>query len=217
MKPPANTFSSSFVPGSFNRAFTTVMDFAPTLLELAGVALPPVTEQQTWLPLHKATATRRMTTFRGKPVHAIRGKSWVPYFSRGSMVEDDETWAIHSSSEPVGWELFARGALRKGDWKIVHIDKKHGGAGAQDEGWELFNLVEDPGETRNLAEAEPAKLQELVACWDEYVVECGVVWGESAVASGLGFDEAPGLWEDELDLQTSWMGARGRECPAPCV
>ncbi len=106
---------------------------------------------------------------------------------------------------------------RKGDWKIVHIAKKHGGAGDQDEGWELFNVVEDPGETKDLAAAQPAKLQELMACWDEYVVECGIVWGESAVASGLGFDEAPELWEDELDLQTSWMGARANQCPASCA
>ncbi len=74
-------------------------------------------------------------------------------------VEDDEMWAIHSSSEPVGWELFARGALRKGNWKIVHIAKKHGGVGVHDEGWELFNVVEDPGETKNLAEVEPSKLR----------------------------------------------------------
>ncbi len=48
-----------------------------------------------------------------------------------------------------------------------------------------------------------------MACWDEYVVECGVVWGDSAVAPGLGFDDAPSLWDDELELQSSWMNARG--------
>ncbi|KAH8896669.1 alkaline phosphatase-like protein [Thozetella sp. PMI_491] len=216
VKPPAGSFSG-IVPGSFNRSFATVMDFCPSFLELAGISLPEATEQQVALPLHKATATRKMSTFRGKAVHAIRGKSWVPFFGKGNKVEDDEMWAIHSSSEPVGWELFARGALRKGDWKIVHIAKKHGGAGVQDEGWELFNVVQDPGETKDLAETEPTKLQELKACWDEYVVECGIVWGESAVASGLGFDEAPELWEDELDLQKSWMGARGEECPPSCA
>lgn len=66
----------------------------------------------------------------------------MPLFGRGEKVEQDEQWAIHASSEPVGWELFARGALRKGDWKIVHMDKKHGGAGVGDEGWELFNIRE---------------------------------------------------------------------------
>lgn len=192
------------------------MDFLPTFLDLAGVSLPPASERQTAAPLGKDTLPRKMTTFRGRDVHAIRGKSWVPFFSRGKKLEDNEMWAIHSSLEPVGWELFARGALRKGDWKIVHFSKALGGVGEGDEGWELFNVVDDPGETKDLADIEPGKLQELLACWDEYVKECGIVWGETACAPGLEMDEAPQLWEDELELQKSWMGARGGECPAPC-
>lgn len=191
------------------------MDILPSFLELAGVSLPPAWESETALPLHNTTAKRMMTTFRGNTVHAIRGKSWVPFFGRGDKVEDDEVWAIHSSSEPIGWELFARGALRKGDWKIVHFAKAEGGAGVGDEGWELFNVTKDPGETHDLAQAEPEKLKELMACWDQYVVECGVVWGESASAEGLGFDEAPELWDDDAELQSAWMGARGGQCPLP--
>lgn len=207
VKPPANSFLPTITPGSFSHCFTTVMDFAPTFLEMAGIALPPAAAKK------QDAVTRQMTTFRGKEVHAMRGKSWIPYFSRGQKTEDDEMWNIHSSSEPVGWELFARGALRKGDWKIVHLEKKHGGAGEGDEGWELFNIIKDPGETKDLAESEPGKLKELLACWDEYVIECGVVWGEKAVAPGQSKDEAPQLWEDEVELQQAWMGARGGECP----
>ncbi|EXJ69786.1 uncharacterized protein A1O5_06857 [Cladophialophora psammophila CBS 110553] len=216
VKPPARTFLPSFSPGSFNRSFATVMDFAPTFLELAGVGLPSASERRNRTCLGRSTAPRKMTTFRGRNVHVIRGISWVPFFSRDERVEDNEMWAIHSSSEPVGWELFARGALRKGDWKIVHFSKERGGAGEGDEGWELFNVVDDPGETKDLAETEPKKLQELLACWDEYVSECGIVWGPVALAPGLGKDDAPELWEDELELQKSWMGARGGECPVPC-
>lgn len=193
------------------------MDFVPTFLELAGVSLPSASERRKATPLCRDIATRKMTTFRGRDVHAIRGKSWVPLFARGKKVEDDEMWAIHSSSEPIGWELFARGALRKGPWKIVHFSKAQGGAGEGDEGWELFNVVDDPGETKDMAQVEPQRLQELLALWDEYVVECGIVWGEEALAPGMGIDEAPGLWEDELELQKSWMDARGGECPVSCL
>ncbi|KAI8660061.1 Sulfatase domain-containing protein [Fusarium keratoplasticum] len=218
VKPPADTFLPSFSPGSLNRSFSTVMDFAPTFLELAGVSLPPASEKTVSTELGKGSATtkRSMTTFRGKDVHAMRGKSWIPHFARGKKIEDDEVWAIHSSSEPVGWELFARGALRKGDWKIVHFDKTEGGAGEGDEGWELFNVAQDPGETTDLAKTEPEKLKELLAHWDEYVVECGIVWGEVASSSGVSKDEAPQLWEDEVELQKAWMGARGGDCPVDC-
>jgi arylsulfatase A-like enzyme len=189
------------------------MDFVPTFLELAGIASPPPI-----LDTNRPTAVgkspmRKMSEFRGKEVHAIRGKSWVPYFAQGKKVESDEMWAIHSSAEPIGWELFARGALRKGDWKIVHFAQESGGVGQGDDGWELFNVVEDPGETEDLAQSEPQKLQEMLAHWDEYVVECGIVWGEAALAPGLGKDEAPHLWQDEIDLQSCWMGAKGGECP----
>ena len=37
------------------------------------------------------------------------------------------------------------------------------------------------------------------------------------MAPGLLPDRAPYFWEDELDLQQSWMGVRGGECPASCV
>ncbi|EEU41130.1 uncharacterized protein NECHADRAFT_101157 [Fusarium vanettenii 77-13-4] len=182
--------------GSLNRSFSTVMDFAPTFLELAGVSVPPASEKTVSTELGKgsATAKRSMTTFRGKDVHAMRGKSWIPHFARGKKVEDEE----------------------KGDWKIVHFDKTEGGAGEGDEGWELFNIAEDPGETTDLAKNEPEKLKELLAHWDEYVVECGIVWGEVASSSGVSKDEAPQLWEDEVELQKAWMGARGGDCPVDC-
>ncbi|OAA61971.1 Alkaline-phosphatase-like, core domain protein [Niveomyces insectorum RCEF 264] len=220
LKPPAGAFAApAFAPGTLNRAFSTVMDFVPTFLDLAGIALPPpVTKDVTPTSLPgRATATRRMTTFRGRDVHAVRGVSLVPYFARGEKSEDDADgyWAVHPSSEPVGWELFARGALRKGDWKIVHIGRQQGGAGEGDDGWELFNLAADPGETRDLAAAEPDKLRELLACWDAYVTECGVAWGPTAAVPGLSPAEAPQLWQDEVDLQRAWMGAKAGECAAP--
>ncbi|KAL4971694.1 alkaline-phosphatase-like protein [Aspergillus desertorum] len=202
LKPPKNTFPN-LIPGSLSQPFTTVMDFVPTFLDLAGISLPE--------PTKTGSQGRSMTIFRDRPVHAIRGKSWVPFFARGETVDSSQngTWGIHSPTEPVGWELLARGALRKGDWKIVHFAKEQGGAGVGDEGWELFNVAEDPGETRDLAKQFPEKLQELVECWDEYVVECGVVWGEEALAAGLGREEAPELWESDMELQRCWMEARG--------
>jgi arylsulfatase A-like enzyme len=53
-------------------------------------------------------------------------------------------------------------ALRQGAWKIVRE--------RTDEPWQLFNLAEDLGETRDLASDQPERVAELssaLADWEE--------------------------------------------------
>lgn len=177
------------------------MDIAPTLLEMAQVKLPEPTVGK--------------FTHRGKKVHAIRGKSLVPYFMRGELASpsSNESTAVHTEDSTVGWELFGRAALRQGKWKIVHLEKSHGGAGEGDEGWELFNLEEDPGETLDLASSNPEKLAHMLDLWSDYVATSQVVWGETAAQRGVSKEEAP-LWHDsDMDQQRSWMQAAPGSLP----
>ena len=44
-------------------------------------------------------------------------------------------------------------AIRAGDWKLIH--------NYEDNRMELFNLKNDPAETKNLAAAQPAKAEDL--------------------------------------------------------
>ena len=90
---------------------------------------------------------------------------------------DGPVWPV---DQPVGWELFYRRALRKGDWKVVYLPKSPDGLPYSRENplpanWELYNLKADPGETTDLAAREPGKLRELVADWDRYARDVGVV------------------------------------------
>jgi arylsulfatase A-like enzyme len=48
-----------------------------------------------------------------------------------------------------------------GDWKLIYYHA--------DRHFELFNLNEDIGESQNLAEKEPAKLEELAKVLSEYL------------------------------------------------
>ena len=41
--------------------------------------------------------------------------------------------------------------------------------------WRLFNVAEDPGETRDLSIEMPELLQDLRAAWDRYADDVGVV------------------------------------------
>ncbi|KAF5101969.1 hypothetical protein D0Z00_000624 [Geotrichum galactomycetum] len=133
--------------GTIASQFSTVMDLAPTFLELAGIPQP------------------NPKNFRGKEVHPIRGKSWVKFLKNPNSVEN-----IHDQDDTVGWGLFGGGALRKGDWKITFIRKPVG-----NETWGLFNIKNDPAELHDLSKQEPAKYQELLEEWKKYVAESQVV------------------------------------------
>ncbi|MBB5684700.1 arylsulfatase [Sphingobium boeckii] len=97
--------------------------------------------------------------FQGRAVEPIRGKSWVPYLK-------GKTDRVYATGDTIGTELFGSRALRQGDWKITDP-----GTGA----WQLFNIAEDPGETRDLAKDNPERLAELTAGWDVYAKEVGII------------------------------------------
>lgn len=80
--------------------FATVMDLAPTILDMAGVKHPA-------------------PTYQGREVVPMRGKSFYPW-ARG------ESERIHEKDFIQGWETCGRAALRFGDWKIVYIPKPKG-------------------------------------------------------------------------------------------
>ena len=137
--------------GRIAKGFLNVTDVAPTLLDLAGQTQP--------------------ASFAGRPILPFQGHSLVPVLS-GKQAE------VRQPTEAVGTELFYRRALRKGDWKAVFLPasgsaypRKSVGNGT----WQLFNVANDPAEAKDLAATEPAKLRELVADWDNYAKDKGVV------------------------------------------
>lgn len=149
----------------------------------------------------------------------MRGKSWLPA-ARGELAGDTAATAIYDDTTIVGWELLSRAALKQGPWKIVHISEFWGGAGKDNtladtgEGWELFHIERDPGETKDLAKSHPEKLAHMLKLWDEYVAETHIVWGENALEPGLSKDEAPLLNDQTRELQRAWMLCKAGDVPA---
>lgn len=101
--------------------------------------------------------------FRGREVAPIKGRSWLPYLL-------GDTDHIHDANEVTGWELFGRMALRKGDYKALFIPKPHG-----PERWQLFDLAADPGETVDLAEREPDRLDAMIRDFQNYALQNQVI------------------------------------------
>ncbi|WP_294212837.1 arylsulfatase [uncultured Sphingomonas sp.] len=100
----------------------------------------------------------RGARYAGRAVQPVRGASWRPYLSGTAE-------RVHAPDEAIGSELFGRRAIRQGDWKAVNLG----------DAWRLFNIADDPGETNDLATREPARLKALVAAWDAYGKDTGVI------------------------------------------
>ena len=66
------------------------------------------------------------------------------------------------------------------DWKLLWLSSKPRWlvqpTGADQ--WGLYNLAEDPAEANNLIEQEPEKFAELLAQWEQYSEEQGVILPE---------------------------------------
>lgn len=116
-----------------------VIDLVPTILEAVGGSLP---DRQP-----------------GRPAWPAR--SLVPVFAQDGTVPHEFLWWLHEGSR----------AIRVGDWKLVaavpSLRARLGQPGPQEEvgAWELYDLREDPTETRDLAAQMPDKVRELAALW----------------------------------------------------
>jgi len=131
-------------PGQVSDAPISGVDLLPTLAEIAGAEVPadrPI-DGASWLPV-----------LEGQPIERRTPLYW--HFN-------------HASSAP-------KAAMRDGDWKILAtLTGPNLGPGsdlletemesiktAEPAGFELYNLREDIGETRDLAAAEPERLRAM--------------------------------------------------------
>ena len=94
---------------------------------------------------------------------AITGRSLRSVLEGGA----DRT---HPVDAPVGIEVAGNAALFKGDHKIVRNAPPHG-----DGGWHLYDVAQDPGETRDLSKAETQRFAAMVDDYGSYVKSMGVL------------------------------------------
>ena len=100
------------------------------------------------------------STYNGTEVHALMGKSL-----KGLL--NGTTDLVHPADEAIGGEMFNNTSVRMGDWKATSY-----GVPLQ---WKLFNLATDVGENTDLAAQHPDILKKLIAAYDKYAQDVGVV------------------------------------------
>lgn len=153
---PMIVFYPGFVKSaSKTAAFTSSLDFTPTLLDYAGVKHPG-------------------NTYKGHPILPMEGRSLRP-------ILEGKSERIYASNEPIGMELYGtvNSALFLGDWKIVKMKQPWG-----DGTWKLYNMAIDPTELKDLSQMYPLQLNKMVGLYDKYEKEKGVVPAKPAEKGG---------------------------------
>lgn len=105
-------------------------------------------------------------TYRGKEVAPMRGSSLAGVLTGKAKITHDETKVL-------GGEMLNGKWMRKGNYKAVLIAKPYG-----PNEWKLYDVDNDPGETKDLSKQQPELLEELRNAWDVYSTEVGVVLSE---------------------------------------
>jgi arylsulfatase len=118
------------------------------------------------------------SSWQGRPVAPLRGRSLVPLLA-------GEFRARKGPHEWLGFELGGEKALRKGAWKLVLMPVPFGSGD-----WRLYRIDRDPAELYDRAEEYADRKEELVALWEQYARENGVVVAKPEPAPEGGADDA---------------------------
>jgi len=95
-------------------------------------------------------------TVDGNAIKPMEGKSLVPVFKSDSAELERDLF----------WEHLGKKAVRRGDWKAV---------GSKKGPWELYDLKNDPTETKNLAKKNPEIIAELKSLWQAWAERSNVL------------------------------------------
>jgi arylsulfatase A-like enzyme len=94
--------------------------------------------------------------YAGRPVQPITGRDLTPLLS-------GELEQIYGPDDTIGYELTDHGVLFHGDYKLV-VNQPPVGDGQ----WRLFNIVDDPGETADLAASQALRFQRMLSHYEQY-------------------------------------------------
>ena len=131
----------------------------------AGSVQPAFTRVMDLTPtlLDLAQVPVPLAQWQGQPVEPVTGRSLLPLLQGRAQ-------QVYGDDEPVGFELSGSAALYKGRYKLGKVLPPVG-----DGSWHLYDLAADPGETRDLAAAMPAKFAEMQAEYAAYAKANGVL------------------------------------------
>ena len=109
--------------------------------------------------LSMAGAASPGSRYGGRPVLPITGKDLMPLI-------DGRKKRVYGEEEPIGYELTGHAALFQGDYKLVRNLAPLG-----DGEWRLFDIVSDPGETKDLKLQLPDRFDQMLISYQKFTVD----------------------------------------------
>ena len=128
--------------GELRGDFVYVDDIAPTILDAAQV------------PLARTINNVPQAPMEGQSISASFKADGGPRTGRAQYIELYGNKALLSQ----GWALVTSHRFKTWNWQTARTF---------DEPWELYDTVRDPGQTRDLAAREPARVAQMAAAFDE--------------------------------------------------
>jgi len=128
-------------PDSRSESIVTSVDYFPTLVEIFGLDAPA----------HQV----------------VDGVSIVPALKQQGDLQREAIFCHFPHYIPATGNLPAT-SVRQGDWKLIRF---YADGPGQTDRFELYNLKDDIGETRDLAEMMPDKVRELAALIERHLEE----------------------------------------------
>ena len=192
-KPPASNGRLRAGKGSLYEGGVRV----PAFVNWPGTLKPAVVNE----PVHMVDVMPTLLALaggKGSADHPFDGKDIWPTLSQGAPSPHDEIL--------INVEAF-RGAIRKGDWKLVRLATFPGKT-------ELYNLADDPEEKTNLADQHPDIVSELNARLVAYAREMKPSEWIKAQPSFLGAQSRT-LFDPDFDIEDSGLPHEKPRLPNP--
>src|SRR5206468_2396434 len=124
--------------GGIRTQFHHVIDIAPTILEAVGLPAPTSINGVTQKPIEGVSM---VYSFDGAQAPAKHTTQYFEMFANRAIYHDG--WVACTTPPILPWEMAANPP------------------NVNDYAWELYHVAEDYSEANNLADKEPAKLEEL--------------------------------------------------------
>lgn len=150
--------SAAAAPGALYKFYTGEGGLRVPLI-MAGPGLPQGATVRAFSLISDITPT--LLDIVGAERPALHGRSLLPVLT-------GEADRVYGPDDPVGLEAAGDSALFKGDYKLTRNAGVWG-----DPAWRLYDIVRDPGETTDLALAQPERVATMLADYQAYAKAVG--------------------------------------------